>query len=98
MSSRGGKHRHGALKQGPHGMIHGLFPLLETVASWPEVTSVIPARIRHAPGGGAVRLRAGPDTPDGLKLTARGRGNVQEVFIVTSAPGKVREHLKEDMA
>lgn len=78
------KHRSNGVKR-EHGIVEGLLPLLERIASLPAVGAVIPGRIRvtknHCPTL-TVRLQA--RTVSGFKLGARVGTLAQEVFVVTA--------------
>jgi hypothetical protein len=95
-----GRHRasgtHGKLKI-EHHMIKDLRPALEAMCDWPEIAGVTAGRIRHIVGGRVVQLqlRVSTTTVTGLKLTARSRGGVQEVFVVTRSPDKVARRVRE---
>lgn len=92
MTKLGGRYRANGLKL-KHHTIQGLRPLLEEVASWEEVSSIIPGRIKNAPSGrGHISLTVQAETRDGLKCQARGNG-VQEVFVVTGSPMVVAEKI-----
>jgi Predicted metal-binding protein (DUF2103) len=79
-----------------HHMIEGLRPALEAMCAWPEVDGITAGRIRRIPGGRVVQLelRVSTTTMTGLKLTARSRGAVQEVFIVTHSPERVAGKIR----
>jgi hypothetical protein len=90
-SSRGGKNRRGKIRRG-HSFLDGLEDALKPVAALPSVSACIPARISRTAGTGT-GLSARTDTPDGVKLSYH-RGNaIQDVFVITGEPGKVRELL-----
>jgi hypothetical protein len=95
-----GRHRapgtHGKLKV-EHHMIKDLRPALEALCEWPEIAGVTAGRIRHIVGGRIVQLqlRVSTTTTTGLKLTARSRGGVQEVFVVTGSPDRVACKIRE---
>ncbi|HUE76105.1 MAG TPA: DUF2103 domain-containing protein [Chloroflexota bacterium] len=77
-----------------HSIIQDLAPVLERIAAHPAVKSIIPGRISIAGSTiSAVRLREQTATVTGLKLSARSRRSVQEVFVVTDDPASVREFL-----
>jgi Predicted metal-binding protein (DUF2103) len=94
-----GKHRvsgtQGKLKFDHH-MIEGLQSALEAMSAWPEVNAITAGRIRHIVGGRVVqmRLRVTTTTVTGLKLSARSRSGVQEVFVVTSSPDQVAHRIR----
>ena len=91
------KHRGSSKIKYEHQMIMGLREVLEKIAGWEEVKSIIPAVINRRKGAsssGAIELKVQYPTKDGLKCLAHGTGVVQEVFIVTPCPEKVAERLK----
>jgi hypothetical protein len=77
-----------------HAFIEGLRPLLESIAPWAEIHSIIPGRIRPAKGSKRqIRLEIKYSTVTGLKALAKNGTAVQEVFFVTGNPQAVRERL-----
>jgi hypothetical protein len=91
--SAGGKTRsHGVKRE--HALIPGLSGALEPIAALPCVSVCIPGRIRRTRARPGPFLTAQADTPDGLKLAAHGKGNVQEVFVITSDRDMVRAALR----
>ena len=77
-----------------HALIEGLRPLLERIAPWKEVHSIIPGRIRPAKAAKQkIRLEIKYCTVTGLKALAKTGTAVQEVFFVTANPQAVRERL-----
>lgn|SRR5579883_811187 len=92
-----GRHRsHGVKRE--HGMLPGLLPILERIAAHPTVSAVIPGRISVTRGTiPSLRLRAGPRTVTGLKLTARRGTAAQEVFIVTTDPEALLAFLRAEV-
>jgi hypothetical protein len=90
------KHRGSSKIKYEHQMINGLREVLEAIAGWEEVKSIIPAVINRRKGAssGGIQLKVQYPTKDGLKCLAHGIGVVQEVFIVTPCPEKVAERLK----
>jgi hypothetical protein len=88
------RYRKGKVKR-EHGMIPGLQQILEELARAPEVTSIIPGRIRrtrHSSGTGC-SLRVQSETGTGLKCVGRVGSAVQEVFVVTNSPAVVRSMI-----
>jgi hypothetical protein len=78
-----------------HAMIHGLRDLLESIARFEEIQSIIPARIQPTKcSQGSLRLDIQYPTVTGLKCKAYAGGSVQEVFIVTDKPREVEEKLR----
>jgi hypothetical protein len=77
-----------------HALIDGLRPLLESVAPWAEIHSIIPGRIRPTKGcKRRIRLEIKYFTATGLKALAKTGTAVQEVFFVTANPQAVRQRL-----
>lgn len=78
-----------------HRMIGGLRRYLEEeLEPMAEVQSIIPGRINRVRGARSelqVRFQYATDT--GAKLIARGPGVVQEVFVVTRSPERLRTKL-----
>lgn len=92
-----GRHRTKGVKR-EHSIINGLLPVLEQIAAQPTVSAVIPGRISVTRGGTpTLRLRRGPATMTGFKLTARRGTTAQEVFIVTTEPEKVIAYLANEV-
>jgi hypothetical protein len=88
------KHRGSGKIKMQHRMIQGLRQLLESIESWPEIRTIIPAVIRRTRGaGGELRLKVQYATPTGLKCIASRSGTAQEVFIVTADPQTVMQRL-----
>ena len=78
-----------------HALIEGLRPLLESIASWAEIHSIIPGRIRPTKGSNRqISLEIKYSTITGLKALAKNGTAVQEVFFVTGNPKAVRERLR----
>ena len=78
-----------------HALIEGLRPLLESIAPWAEIHSIIPGRIRPAKGSKRrIRLEIKNSTVSALKALAKSGTAVQEVFFVTGNPKAVRERLR----
>ena len=76
-------------------LIGGLRPLLESIAPWEEIHSIIPGRIRPTKGSKRpIRLETKYFTGTGLKVLAKTGTAVQEVFFVTANPQAVRERLQ----
>jgi hypothetical protein len=79
-----------------HGMIQGLRELLESIEDWPEITSMIPARITPTRASGrGFRLEIKDQTPTGVKALAKTGASVQEVFFVTSQPAALERRLRQ---
>jgi hypothetical protein len=77
-----------------HAFIDGLRPLLESIAPWEEIHSIIPGRIRPAKGSKRqIRLEIKYCTVTGLKALAKNGTAVLEVFFVTANPQAFRDRL-----
>jgi hypothetical protein len=77
-----------------HALIEGLRPVLESIAPWEEIHSIIPGRIKSTRGSKRqIRLEIKYFTGTGLKVLAKTGTAVQEVFFVTANPQVVRERL-----
>ena len=77
-----------------HALIEGLRPLLESIAPWEDIHSIIPGRIRPTKGSKRrITLEIKYSTRTGLKALAKTGTAVQEVFFVTANPQAVRERL-----
>ena len=96
-SGRAMKHRGKSSKlKYEHALIEGLRPLLESIAPWEEIHSIIPGRIRPTKSSRRqIRLEIKYSTVTGLKALAKTGTAVQEVFFVTANPEAVRERLLE---
>lgn len=90
------RYRKGKVKR-EHGMIPGLPEILEKLSQVPEVTSIIPGRIRRVRRrtGGGCSLRVQSETGTGLKCAGRTGSAVQEVFVVTNSPASVRTKIEQ---
>lgn len=79
-----------------HSLINGLLPFLERVAEWPEVKAINPGEIkpRGRRQGSPLIVTVQYITKTGLKGIARSQG-VQEFFVVTSEPEKVKERIEK---
>jgi hypothetical protein len=78
-----------------HSLIEGLRPLLESIAPWEEIQSIIPGRIKPTKGSKQrIRLETKYFTATGLKALAKTGTAVQEVFFVTANPQTLRERLQ----
>ncbi|MEQ9618177.1 MAG: DUF2103 domain-containing protein [Deltaproteobacteria bacterium] len=86
------KHRKNKIKR-QHSIIKGLQNFLETNVSPNEfVESVIPGEIKVGKTTGEnLVVRYKYATVSGAKLIARSGNSVQEVFVVTSEPEKLKE-------
>ena len=80
-----------------HHILRGFEEPLEEIAQLEHVKAVIPGRIKRKGATGKLgqrELTFQYPTPSGAKLLAKGEGAVQEVFVVTSEPEKLREFLR----
>jgi hypothetical protein len=77
-----------------HGIVEGLLPILERIAARPDVSAVIPGRIRvTANQVPKLVLRLQVRTVSGFKLGARTRSLAQEVFVTCREPEAVEAIL-----
>jgi hypothetical protein len=89
-----GRHRIKGVKR-EHSVIHGLLPVLESIAKHPGVGGVIPGRISVTHGATmSLQLRLGPRTMTGVKLSARRGTSAQEVFVVAPDVDSLLEFLR----
>ncbi|MCH8028709.1 MAG: metal-binding protein [Candidatus Dadabacteria bacterium] len=89
------RHRKGKLKR-QHGIIKGLMRFLEdNVVSLDYVDGVIPGEIKVGSATGEnLVVRFKYSTISGAKLIARSGSSIQEVFVVTSEPEKLRRAVE----
>uniref|UniRef100_A0A7C4JSD1 Metal-binding protein n=1 Tax=Thermodesulfobacterium geofontis TaxID=1295609 RepID=A0A7C4JSD1_9BACT len=79
-----------------HHMIKGLREFLEKELEPLEyVTAIFPGEIKRTktPSPGTLRVKFQYLTNTGAKLLAYGSGVVQEIFVVTNEPEKLKEKL-----
>ena len=91
------KHRKNKIKR-QHGIIKGLKKFLElNVSSLDSVEGVIPGRIKvgKTPGENLM-VTYQYSTVSGAKLIARSGTSVQEVFVITNDPDKLKEVIEEN--
>jgi hypothetical protein len=92
-----GRHRIKGVKR-EHGIISGLLPVLERIATHPAISSVTPGRIHVTRAATqSLELRCGPPTISGLKLTARRGTTAQEVFLITAERDAVVDYLRREI-
>jgi hypothetical protein len=86
------KHRKNKIKR-QHGIIKDLKNFLEKeVASRDFVAGVIPGRITVGSATGEkLKIRYQYSTQSGAKLIAVSGSSVQEIFVITSEPEKLKE-------
>lgn len=92
------KHRAGSSKiKYEHRMIGRLRKYLEEqLEPMPEIRSIIPGRISRTRGGHSeLEVRFQYATETGAKLLARGPGSVQEIFVVTEHPQRLRKRIEQ---
>jgi len=90
------KYRKNKIKQ-EHGIIKGLKRFLEdNVSSLDSVDGIIPGRIKvgKTPGEKLI-VRYQYSTVSGAKLIGRSGTSVQEVFVITSDPEKLKSVIEE---
>ena len=92
-AASGGKHRSHKVKQ-EHSIIGALLPVLQQIGECPEVSAVIPARIKVAHGSAELTIRMATVTESGIKVNAISRSSVQEVFITTPNRDAVLAYLR----
>ncbi len=93
----GMKYRKNKIKQ-EHGIIKGLKKFLEhEVSSLDSVEGIIPGRIKvgKTPGEKLI-VTYQYSTVSGAKLIARSGTSVQEVFVITNDPEKVKDVIQEN--
>jgi len=77
-----------------HAFIEGLRPLLESIAPWEDIHSIIPGRIKPTKGPRRpIKLETKYSTGTGPKTLAKTGAAVQEVFFVTPNPQALGERL-----
>jgi len=90
------KHRKNKIKR-QHGIIKGLKKFLEhNVSSLDSVEGIIPGRIKvgKTPGENLV-VSYQYSTVSGAKLIGRSGTSVQEVFVITKDPEKLKDVIEE---
>ncbi|OHA62888.1 MAG: hypothetical protein A3E07_02495 [Candidatus Wildermuthbacteria bacterium RIFCSPHIGHO2_12_FULL_45_9] len=80
-----------------HHLIPGLDAFLrKEIFVLEYVKSIIPGRISKSKGGQEkLKVTFQYETPSGAKLLAKGSKVVQEVFVVTQEPEKLKEVIEE---
>lgn len=90
------KYRQGKLKL-EHHIIEGFRDVLEKIASLEYVEVVIPGRI-YTKGGkaskGEKQIKFQYPTKSGAKLLIKKGITIQEIFVVTSEPQKLKEYIE----
>ncbi len=80
-----------------HGRVGGLDAILDTIVkNCPYVSRIVPGRIKVRRGKTPPSFRAQYVTPSGLKCLFNGTGTVQEVFIVSDDPERVKKWLADE--
>lgn len=90
------KHRKNKIKR-QHGIIKGLKKFLEhNVSSLDSVEGIIPGRIKvgKTPGENLI-VNYQYSTVSGAKLIGRSGTSVQEVFVITNDPEKLKDVINE---
>lgn len=77
-----------------HTIIPGIIQTLEAIGTHPDVKSITPGRISRRARAGDTDLTFQYATETGLKLMAKSKAAVQEVFVVTDEPQAVLEWLQ----
>ena len=90
------KHRKNKVKR-QHGIIKGLKKFLEDeISSHGFVKGVIPGEIKKGKSTGEnLIVRYKYSTVTGAKLIATSGSSVQEVFVVTSSPEKIKKIIEQ---
>lgn len=76
-----------------HRIIPGLRVLLEAMEDWAEVQTIIPAKISPCRSSRPLCLRVQYKTHSGIKCIALSKCCVQEVFIATNQPVRLRARI-----
>ena len=77
-----------------HGRVGGLDAILDRIIGrCPQVTRIVPGRIKVRRGHTPPCLRVQYATPSGVKCLYNGTGTVQEVFVVSNDPAAVEAWL-----
>jgi len=79
-----------------HGMIHGLREFLERdMEPLDYVQSIFPGEIKHTKGTNpGFKIRFKYTTKTGAKILAYSSSAVQEIFVVTKNPERLKEFVK----
>ena len=78
-----------------HTIIEGILPLLEKIAKFSTVKSIIPGRINRRSGSGVpTHLQLKYNTPSGIKILGKNSSSLQEIFVVTDDPDKTIKLIK----
>lgn len=88
------KHRRNKVKR-EHGIIQNALDWLESLSRLAEVTDIIPGVIdvnRSSERGIVYKY----ETQTGCKLLLKSNGSIQEAFVVTKYPERVREWVKKE--
>lgn len=89
--------KHGVKRQ--HQIIDGILPILENIAKIEGVKKVVPAVISYSPkrsiNGPEMRFQR--ETISGFKLSAHGKGTIQDIYVIIDGEKKVEieNKLKE---
>lgn len=91
------KHRkQGSKIKYEHDMIKGLREKLEAIDDWPEIVSIIPAKINVIKKFSKFNLKFKVDTTTGIKCLAYSGNAVQEVFIVSNVVENLKKKLMNE--
>lgn len=91
-----GKHRGNSKIKYEHTLIQGLRKFLENIQHLEEISAINPGKIEKIKSLGRFIFSIQYMTKSGLKCLAKSsNGCVQEVFIVSSEPGKLKTKLIE---
>lgn len=82
-----------------HGRVGGLDEILDTIIKHcPDVTRIVPGRIKVRRGKNSISFKIQYPTPAGLKCLYSGTGTVQEVFLICSDADAARRWIGEHIA
>jgi hypothetical protein len=77
-----------------HGRVPGLDAILDFIlANCPQVTRIVPGRIKRRRGKTPASFKVQYPTAAGLKCLYTGTGTVQEVFLICSDASAARQWL-----
>lgn len=81
--------KHGVKRQ--HQIIDGILPILEDIAKIEGVKKVVPAVISYSPKRSINEpgIRFQRETISGFKLSAHGKGAIQDIYVVIDGEKKV---------
>ncbi|MCB0167265.1 MAG: hypothetical protein KDI79_23750 [Anaerolineae bacterium] len=78
--------------------IPGLLPVLTRLAEQPGIQTVTPGRLARVKGRPVpLKIKVTVPITGGYKMQARSKGNVQEVFVVTSLSARELQKLVDGL-